>query len=132
MSSVNKVILIGNLGADPDLRYTANGKAVAELRMATSSGFGDDEKVEWHRVVLWEKTAENAAKYLGKGSKVYVEGRLQTRQYEDKDGNIRYITEVVANQLTFLDSRGSAEKEAEKPVRTSRKTKRTEDDADVF
>jgi single-strand DNA-binding protein len=114
MSSVNKVILIGNLGADVELRETKGGKAVAEIRMATSMRVGDEEKTEWHRVVVWDKSAENAAKYLAKGSKVYVEGRLQTRQYEDSDGNTRYITEVVANQLTFLDSKPKDEQPASK------------------
>jgi len=134
MSSINKVILIGNLGADPEVKTTKGGKSVAELRLATSMGSGDDSKTEWHRVVVWDKSADNAAKYLAKGSKVYVEGRLQTRSYEDNDGNTRYVTEVVAHQLTFLDSRGAdkpAEKEAPKSSRGRGKVKQDED-ADLF
>ena len=102
MSTINKVILIGNLGADPELRYTQAGTAVAELRLATSWKSGDKEETEWHRVILWEKLGEIASKYLAKGSKVYIEGRLKTRTYEDKDGVTRYVTEVVAQNLTML------------------------------
>lgn len=131
MSTVNKVILIGNLGADPELRYTGSGKAVAEMRMATSSKFGDEEETEWHRVIVWEKAAENVAKYLTKGSKAYVEGRIKTRQYEDKDGNTRYITEVVASQVTFLDSKGADKPEPGPASKSQQKRvasqKRTED-----
>lgn len=104
--SVNKVILIGNLGADPELRYTSSGKAVADLRIATSESYGRgadrEEKTEWHRVVVWERTAENCAEYLSKGRKVYVEGRIQTRSWDDKDGNRRYTTEIVARDVQFL------------------------------
>ena len=111
MSSINKVILIGNLGADPDQRFTKGGKATAELRLATSRKFkGADgnleEATEWHRVVLWDKQAEAAGKYLRKGSKVYVEGRIQTRQYE-KDGETKYITEIVAHDIQFLTPKGA-------------------------
>lgn|SRR5512139_1981717 len=130
MSSVNKVILIGNLGADPEVRATGSGTAVCELRLATSMKVKDEDKTEWHRVVVWEKAAENAGKYLSKGSKVYVEGRLQTRSYEDKEGNTRYTTEIVANQLTFLDSKPKDEPAPAKSSKT--KSKRTEDDADLF
>lgn len=105
MSSINKVILVGNLGADPELRYTPGGKAVAEMRLATSFA----ENTEWHRVIAWEKNAENAAKFVSKGSKLYVEGRLQTRNYDDKDGVKRYVTEVVAERVVFLDSKNKAE-----------------------
>jgi single-strand DNA-binding protein len=102
---INKVILVGNLGADPEMKHTTAGKAVCELRIATSFGSGDAQKTEWHRVTCWEKTAENAGKFLKKGSKVYVEGRLQTRTYEDKEGVTKYVTEIVANELKFLDSK---------------------------
>ncbi len=108
--SVNKVILIGNLGADPEVRYTANGTAVANFNIATSEQWNDkqgerQERTEWHRIVVWSKLAELCAEYLGKGRKVYVEGRMQTRQWEDREGNKRYTTEVVAQNVTFLDSK---------------------------
>ena len=111
MASVNKVILIGNLGADPELRYTSGGSAVTELRLATSRRWtGKDgtpqEDTQWHRVVVWGKQAENCKEYLAKGRQVYVEGRLQTRQWEDRDGNKRYTTEVVAEQVQFLGGGG--------------------------
>lgn len=104
---VNKVILIGNLGADPEIRRTQTGTAVTEMRVATSESWKDkngqrQERVEWHRVVVWGNTAEACAKYLAKGRQVYVEGRIQTRQWEDKDGQKRYTTEIVANEVTFL------------------------------
>lgn len=102
MASVNKVILIGYLGTDPEVKTTQSGKSVGEMRLATSFGTGEMEKTEWHRVVLWEKLAETAGKYLKKGSQVYVEGRIQSRQYEDKEGVTKYITEVVADRLTML------------------------------
>lgn len=102
---LNKVFLIGNLGADPETKYTQGGKCVAELRVATTFGFGDSEKTEWHRVVVWEKAAEACGKYLKKGSKVFVDGRIQNRAYDDKEGNKRYITEIVANDVKFLNSK---------------------------
>ena len=111
---VNKVILIGNLGNDPDVRYTAGGAAVANISIATSESWKDkntgeqQERTEWHRVVFFSRLAEIVAEYLRKGSKVYVEGRLQTRKWQDKDGNDRYSTEIVANEMQMLDSRGSS------------------------
>ena len=98
MGSVNKVILVGNLGRDAELRYTPGGAAVATLNMATTEVWNDkagqrQEKTEWHRVVLWGKSAESLTEYLTKGKQIYVEGRLQTRQWDDKDGNKRYTTE---------------------------------------
>ncbi|MCG5053987.1 MAG: single-stranded DNA-binding protein [Myxococcales bacterium] len=108
MASVNKVILIGNLGADPELRYTPNGnRPVCSLRIATSEVFKDkagqkQEQTEWHRVTVWGDQAENCNKYLAKGRSVYVEGRLQTRSWDDKEGNKRYSTEVVAERVKFL------------------------------
>lgn len=109
--SVNKVILIGNLGADPEVRYTASGTAVGNFNIATSEQWNDkdgqrQERTEWHRIVVWAGLAERCAEYLNKGRKVYVEGRLQTRQWDDRDGNKRYTTEVVAQGVTFLDSKG--------------------------
>lgn len=109
---VNKVIIIGNLGAKPDLKYLPSGQAVCEMRLATTDSYNDkqgvrQDRTEWHRVVCWGKTAENAGKYLDKGRQVYVEGRLQTRSWDDKDGNKRYTTEVVANQVVFLGGGGA-------------------------
>ena len=106
-NSLNKVILIGNLGRDIELRYTSGGTAVATLNMATPDFWNDksgqrQEKTAWHRIVLWGKTAESLAEYLLKGRQIYVEGRLQTRQWDDKDGNKRYTTEVKADRLTLL------------------------------
>lgn len=111
MAGVNKVILIGNLGADPELRYTSGGQAVADLRLATTSSWtGKDgkrqEATEWHRVVVWGKQAEHCKEYLSKGRQCYIEGRLQTRQWEDRDGNKRYTTEVVATVVQFLGGGG--------------------------
>ncbi|SFD66704.1 single-strand DNA-binding protein [Thiohalospira halophila DSM 15071] len=109
---VNKVILIGNLGADPEVRYTQNGTAVANLRLATSEQWKDkqtgenQERTEWHRVSLFGRLGEVAAQYLKKGSKVYIEGKLQTRKWQAQDGSDRYTTEVVANEMQMLDSRG--------------------------
>jgi single-strand DNA-binding protein len=108
MASVNKVILIGNLGRDPELRYTKNGQAVANFTLATTERFSPREggeareQTEWHRIVTWGKTAENCAQYLSKGRSVYVEGRIQSREWEDKDGNKRSTTEVVAQRVQFL------------------------------
>ena len=112
---VNKVILIGNLGKDVDIKYMPSGDALCNIVVATSSGWKDKdsgervEKTEWHQVVLFKRTAEIAGEYLHKGSKVYIEGRLQTRKWQDKDGNDRYTTEIVANDMQLLDSKGSAE-----------------------
>ena len=111
---VNKVILIGNLGADPEVRYTGDGTAVANFSLATAESWKDrtsgerQERTEWHRVVLWRQLAELAKEYLKKGSKVYIEGKLQTRSWDDQSGQKRYTTEVVGNQMNFLDSRDAA------------------------
>lgn len=110
MSSVNKVFVLGNLGQDPEVRYTPAGQAVCELNIATNERWkGKDgqaqEKVEWHRVVVWGKDAENAGKYLTKGRPVHVEGRLQTRKYQAKDGSDRYVTEIVANSIQYLNGK---------------------------
>ncbi len=109
---INKVILIGNLGRDPEVRYTPSGAAVANITIATSESWKDKssgeqvEKTEWHRVVFFQRLAEIVGEYLKKGSKVYVEGRLQTRKWQDQSGNDRYTTEIVANEMQMLDSRG--------------------------
>lgn len=104
---VNKVILVGYLGADPDMRYTPSGQGVCELRLATSESWNDkngqrQERTEWHRIVVWGKRAEVCSKYLSKGRQVFVEGRIQTRNYDDKEGTKRYITEIIANDVQFL------------------------------
>ena len=111
MGSVNKVILVGNLGRDAELRYTPGGAAVATLNMATTEVWNDkqgqrQEKTEWHRVVLWGKSAESLAEYLTKGKQIYVEGRLQTRQWDDKDGNKRYTTEIRGDRIVLLGGGG--------------------------
>ncbi len=111
MGSVNKVILVGNLGRDAELRYTPGGAAVATLNLATTEVWNDkqgqkQEKTEWHRIVLWGKQAESLQEYLVKGKQIYVEGRLQTRQWDDKDGNKRYTTEIKADRITLLGGGG--------------------------
>ena len=111
---VNKVILIGNLGNDPDTRYTQGGSAIANISLATTSAWRDkesgetQERTEWHRVVFFGRLAEIASEYLRKGSGVYVEGRLQTRKWQDQNGNDRYTTEVVANEMQMLSNRSGA------------------------
>jgi len=110
---VNKVILIGNLGADPEVRYTQNGTAVANFRIATTETWKKEgekeEQTEWHRIVTFARLAEICGEYLSKGSRVYIEGRLQTRKWEDRDGNPRYTTEIVAREMKMLSPRGAAE-----------------------
>ena len=115
MGSLNKVQLIGNLGRDAELRYTPGGAPVGTLNLATTESWKDKtgqqvEKTEWHRVVLWGKTAESLNEYLKKGKQVYIEGRLQTRQWDDKDGNKRYTTEIRADHVVLLGG-GWAERE---------------------
>ncbi len=109
---INKVILVGNLGRDPEMRYTPSGSAVANLALATSESWKDkqtgeqQERTEWHRIVMFNRLGEIAGEYLKKGSKVYIEGKLQTRKWQDKEGQDRYSTEIVANEMQMLDSRG--------------------------
>ncbi len=109
---VNKVILVGNLGADPEVRYMPNGGAVANITVATTESWKDkqsgenQEKTEWHRVVFFARLAEIVGEYLKKGSQIYVEGRLQTRKWQDKSGQDRYTTEIVANEMQMLGSKG--------------------------
>jgi single-strand DNA-binding protein len=112
---INKVILIGNLGADPEIRHMPNGTAVANINLATSESWKDkntgeqQERTEWHRVVLFQRLAEIVTEYLKKGSKVYIEGRLQTRKWQDKTtGQDRYTTEIIANEMQMLDSRSGS------------------------
>ena len=111
MAGVNKVILIGHLGADPEIRYTADGTAVATFRLATTRRWTnkDGERVdqtEWHRIVAWRRLGEICAQYLSKGKQVYIEGRLQTRSWEDRDGNKRWTTEIIAENMQMLGKAG--------------------------
>jgi len=111
MASLNKCMLIGNLGKDPEVRYTAGGTAVASFSIATTEKFkgksGDwEEKTEWHNITLWARLAEIAGEYLAKGKTVYIEGRLQTRKWQDKDGKDRYTTEIVGEKMQMLSGKG--------------------------
>jgi single-strand DNA-binding protein len=111
--SVNKVILVGRLGRDPETRYTASGQAVCNVNLATDESFKDrsgerQKRTEWHRIVLWGKLAEISQQYLKKGMMVYIEGRLQTRQWDDRSGNKRYSTEIVGNVMKMLTPRGES------------------------
>ncbi|MFQ5477653.1 MAG: single-stranded DNA-binding protein [Candidatus Binatia bacterium] len=119
MASVNKVIIVGNLGKDPELRHTSSGKAVVSMTVATNERWVDQsgerqERTEWHNVVVWGRQAETCAQYLQKGRSVYLEGRLQTRKWQDKDGNDRYTTEVIADRVQFLGG-GAASEDARPP-----------------
>jgi len=112
---INKAILVGNLGRDPEIRYTASGMAVANFTIATSERWKDktsgemQERTEWHRIVAWGKLGEICGEYLAKGRQVYIEGKIQTRQWDDKDGNKRYTTEIVANEMKMLGSKDSGD-----------------------
>ena len=116
--SLNKIMLIGNLGKDPDLRYTGSGVAVATFSLATNESWKDQdgnqqERTEWHNIVAWRKLAEISGEYMKKGKKVFVEGRIQTRSYDDKNtGTKKYITEIVADNIILLDPRGATESSA--------------------
>jgi single-strand DNA-binding protein len=119
--TVNKVILIGRLGKDPDMRYTPSGTAVANFSLATNSSFKDsdgnwNDKTEWHNIVTFGRTAEIAGEYLKKGKLVYIDGRLQTSNWEDQNGQKRYKTEVVASELQLIGSRGDSESSADSPA----------------
>jgi single-strand DNA-binding protein len=126
---INKVILVGNLGADPDTRYMPSGKAVTNIRVATSESWKDkqtgdtQERTEWHSIVMYDKLGEIAAEYLRKGSQVYIEGKLRTRKWQDKEGKDRYTTEIIADQMQMLGGRGGgggASSEPREPRSTSR------------
>jgi single-strand DNA-binding protein len=115
MSGVNKVILLGNLGANPEMRFTQGGSPVANLRIATTERWTDksgqkQEATEWHRVVLFGKTAEIAGQYLTKGRQVFIEGRIRTRQWQDQQGQKRYSTEIIATNMTMVGGRSGAER----------------------
>jgi len=114
MSGVNKVILLGNLGKDPEVRYLDNGVVVANFSLATTENYKNKlgervSQTEWHNIVVWRGLAEVAEKYLKKGSSVYIEGKIKTRKWEDKDGNTRYNTEILADNMTMLGSKQSHE-----------------------
>ena len=114
MASVNKAILMGNLGRDPELRYTPSGQAVTKFSIATTDRYKDksgeqQERTTWHNIVAWGKNAETMKEYLTKGSPVYIEGRIDNRSYDDKDGNRRYISEIVVQRFQFLGRRGDSE-----------------------
>jgi len=118
--SVNKAILIGRLGRDPEVRYTNQGSQVTTFSIATDEAWTDrngerQKRTEWHRVVTWGKLAEICGQYLKKGSQVFIEGKLQTREWEDREGNKRYTTEVVAREMKMLDSKGTADRSMEEP-----------------
>jgi len=120
MASVNKVILLGNLGADPETRYLPSGEAVANIRIATTDTWKDksgakQEHTEWHRISFFGRQAEIAGEYLKKGSPVYVEGRIRTRKWQDKEGQDRYTTEIVGDRMQLLGSRGGAENMSREP-----------------
>ena len=126
MASVNKVILVGNLGADPETRYMPNGDAVANIRLATTESWKDKDSgekkeiTEWHRVVFYRKLAEIVGQYLKKGSAVYIEGRIRTRKWQDKEGQERYTTEIEANEMQMLGGKPSGESApSEKPQRNA-------------
>ncbi|NNF52059.1 MAG: single-stranded DNA-binding protein [Gammaproteobacteria bacterium] len=120
---INKVILVGNLGADPETRYMPSGSAVTNIRVATSESWKDkqtgdqQERTEWHSVAMFNRLAEVAAEYLRKGSQVYIEGKLRTRKWQDKQGNDRYTTEIVANEMQMLGGRGGSAGGAPEPAR---------------
>lgn len=118
---VNKVILIGNLGQDPDVRYTPSGSAVTNLSVATDESYKDRQtgqmvpRTEWHKIVAYNKLAEICKDHLRKGSKVYIEGRIQTRNWEDQNGQKRYQTEIIANEMRMLDARPEGQQQQQKP-----------------
>ncbi len=139
---INKVILIGNLGADPEIRYMPSGSAAATLNLATSESWKDkqsgeqQERTEWHSVVLFNRLAEIAGEYLRKGSKIYIEGSLRTRKWQDKSGQERYTTEIVGNEMQMLDGRGSSagpdQTTSSRPSSTNTQTSSTAPGPDTF
>lgn len=133
MASINKVFILGNLGADPETRYTTDGSAIANMRIATTRYWKDkrgerQEETEWHRVVAFGQTAEVASEFLQKGSPVHIEGYLRTRKWTDKDGNDRYSTEIVCDRLTLIGGRGNKDDD-DRPERKPAKEKKPEKSA---
>jgi len=136
---INKVILVGNLGADPDTRYMPSGKAVTNIRVATSESWKDkqtgdmQERTEWHSIVMYDKLGEIAAEYLRKGSQVYIEGKLRTRKWQDKEGKDRYTTEIIADQMQMLGGRGGGgggSSESREPRSAARQAPASDDRSD--
>ena len=134
-NSLNKVMLLGRVGRDPEKKYINSGTAVVNFSLATSESFkkGDawEEKTEWHKIVAFGNTAENVSKFVKKGSQIFVEGRIQTRSYQDKDGNDKYITEVVAREVKFLDTKEVEGKTDSKPVKAPVVDLEKDDDLDL-
>ena len=140
MAGINKVILVGNLGKDPEVRYLEGGTAVANFTLATSETYKDrtsgekKTQTEWHNVVLWRGLAEVAEKYLKKGNQVYVEGKIRTRSWEDKEGNTRYTTEIVGDNMTMLGKKegqdSSPKPAAQAPVSSTQKTEASKEEED--
>jgi len=135
MSSLNKVLLIGNLGRDPEIRYTPDGSPVANFSLATSENWTDksgtrQEHTEWHNIVAWNRLADLCKKYLSKGRQVYIEGRIRTRDWNDRDGNKRRTTEVIATQMVLLGSRGQNADVGSQPMDTA--TRAIADQEDSF
>ena len=136
MASVNKVIVLGNLGRDPELRHTSGGKAVATLSVATNEQWTDQsgerqERTEWHRVVVWGRQAESCAQYLAKGRSVFVEGRLQTNKWQDRDGNDRYTTEIVGDRIQFLGGPSAESSDFAEPAPAGMATEAAPADKDI-
>lgn len=117
MSSVNKVILVGRVGKDPETRYTPNGNVIANLSLATSEKRKGEDSTEWHRLVFFDKLAEVVTNYLKKGSLIYVEGKIQTRKWQDKEGQDRYSTEIVANSMQMLGGKSEEQAEQRRPAK---------------
>ena len=120
MAGVNKVILVGNLGKDPEVRYTPSGSPVASFSLATTERYNDksgqrQERTEWHNIIFWNRLAEICQQYLRKGSSIYLEGRIQTRSWDDRDGNKRYTTEIIGNAMQIIGSRGAGAGEDSRP-----------------
>lgn len=113
---MNKAIISGNLGKDPEIKYTQSGKAVCQLSVGVNSGWGDKKRTDWLPVIVWDKAAEACGNSLTKGSKVLVEGRIQTRSYDASDGSKRYVTEIVANEVEFLSKRKEQGNEQPSPL----------------
>lgn len=134
MKGINKVILVGNLGADPETRYMPSGAAVTNIRIATSESWKDkntgeqQERTEWHSIAFFGRLAEIAGEYLHKGSQVYVEGSLRTRKWQDKEGNDRYTTEVIATEMQMLGGRGGEQKQSAQPKPTQPPKQQFDDD----
>lgn len=140
---INKVIIVGNLGTDPEVRHTPSGSAVANVSVATSSAWKDkqtgeqQERTEWHRIIFFNRLAEIAGEYLKKGSKVFIEGSLKTRKWQDKNGIDRYTTEIIANEMQMLDSRGqsngmSSDTSYSKPAQSSNTENFSQPTADIM